>query len=342
MKAVITGATGHVGINLIHLLQEEGLDVRAVVRAPNKVLAEMGVATAHADLEHRDLLTEAFRGRDVVFHTAARISITRNDAAEVERTNLQGTRNVLAACRAAGVPRLVHFSSIEAIESKPLDTPVDEDRPAVDPHWGSPYAYSKARAEREVMEAAGPGLEIVVLNPTAIVGPRDYRPSLLGRALMAFARGRIPGLVDGGFDWVDVRDVARAALAAAERAPSGRRYIVGGHYASMAELVGLVCAETGARMPRLMVPMAVARAWAPIATTFRQLTGADPLFTKDTLRVLGGNKNVSHARAERELGYHPRDLADTIRDTLSWFVEHGMLWKAAPQPEYSAAGGTRE
>jgi dihydroflavonol-4-reductase len=149
-------------------------------------------------------------------------------------------------------------------------------------------------------------------------------------------------LVDGGFDWVDVRDVAEAAVAAAERAPAGRRYIAGGRWASMAELAGLVCAETGARPPRLMCPLFLARAWAPVSTAFSLLTGGEPLFTKDSLRVLTGNRNVSHERAARELAYQPRDLADTIRDTIAWFREKGLLWQEAPVPGYTAAGGTRE
>jgi dihydroflavonol-4-reductase len=278
----------------------------------------------------------------VVFHAAARISITRHDAAEVERVNVQGTRNVIAACMEAGVRRLVSFSSIEAIEPLPLDTPVDEDRPAADAATASPYAVSKARAEREVLAANSRRLETVVVNPTAIIGPLDYRPSLLGRALLAFARGRLPMLVDGGFDWVDVRDVAQAAVAAAERAPAGRRYIAGGRWASMAELARLVCAETGARPPRLMCPLVIARAWAPVSTAFSLLIGGEPLFTKDSLRVLTGNRSVSHERAARELAYRPRDLVDTIRDTIAWFRERGLLWQGATVPEYTAAGGTRE
>lgn len=342
MKAVITGATGHVGISLVQALLDRGHDVRAIVHTRGDALAAMRVATAKADLGQPDLLAEAFRDRDVVFHTAARISITRHDAAEVERVNVQGTRNVLAACRNAGVRRLVYFSSIEAIESTPLDIPVDEGRPAVDAAVASPYAVSKARAEREVLDACSSGLETVVINPTAIIGPLDYRPSLLGRALLAFARGRLPVLVDGGFDWVDVRDVAEVAMAAAERAPAGRRYIVGGRWASMAELAALVCSETGARPPRIMCPIGLARAWAPLSTAISLLFGGEPLFTAYTLRVLRGNRVVSHERAARELGHRPRDLADTVRDTILWFRENGLLWQGSAVPEYTAAGGTRE
>jgi len=324
MRCAVTGASGHVGVHIVRTLIARGDQVRAIVRGKADVLDGLTLETATADVGSVGALRAGFAGREVVFHTAARISIARRDAAMVEAVNVQGTRNVLAACRAAGVRRLVYFSSIEAIESRPWDTPVDEDRPAVAPTEGSPYAVSKASAEREVL-AAGNGLEVVVVNPTAIIGPLDYRPSLLGRALLAFARGRLPMIVDGGFDWVDVRDVAEAAVAAAERAPAGRRYILGGRWASMAELALLVCAEVQKRPPRLKVPYLAALAWAPISSGLTRLFGNEPLFTTYSLKVLRGNRQVSHEKAARELGYRPRDLRETIADTIRWFRDLGSL-----------------
>jgi dihydroflavonol-4-reductase len=168
-------------------------------------------------------------------------------------------------------------------------------------------------------------MDAIILNPTAIIGPFDVRPSLFGQAFLAFARGKIPALVEGGFDWVDVRDVAEAAIAAAERAPGGGRYIIGGRWASMKELAGLVCEAAGRRPPQLMCPFPIARAWAPVSTGICRITGSAPLFTTYTLKVLLGNRNVSHERASRDLGYSPRDLARTVRDTYSWFKETGKI-----------------
>jgi dihydroflavonol-4-reductase len=334
MKTAVTGATGHVGVHLVRTLLARGDRVRTVVRRRTvhgvpwtDGLEGLSVEMAEANLGSVDALTAAFAGCELVFHAAARISITRRDAAEVRAVNVQGTRNVLAACRAAGVRRVVHFSSIEAIEPRPWDRPVDEDRPGVDASRGSPYALSKASGEREAL-AAGNGLEVVVINPTAIIGPLDFRPSLLGRAVVAMARGRLPMLVEGGFDWVDVRDVAAAAAAAAERAPAGRRYIVGGRWASMGELAALVCAQVGRTPPRLVCPYALARAWAPISSAVNQFLGREPLFTASSLEVLRGNHHVSHERAARELGYCPRDLGETVADTVEWFRQAGYLPRA--------------
>jgi dihydroflavonol-4-reductase len=327
MKAIITGATGHVGVNLARTLLARGHDVRAIVRKDSAGLDGLAIEKVGADLGDKESLERAFRGCDVVFHAAARISITRSDMGPVFATNLEGTRNVLSAFRRSGARRLVHFSSIEALNPRPLDAPLDEERDLVRVRDGSPYAFSKAQAEAEVRRAMAEGLDAVIINPTAIIGPNDWKPSLLGSALMAFARGSFPMLVDGGFDWVDVRDVAEAAVRAAECAPAGARYVVGGHWASMAELAGLASAVSGARAPRLMCPFVLARAWAPVSTAFCRLTGRAPLFTSYTLKVLRGNTHISHERAHRDLGYRPRELGETVRDTCLWFQEKGLLPK---------------
>ena len=250
MKVTLTGATGHVGTALATLLCERGYSVRAVLHTRTTGLEGLPVQKAEASLADTESLRRAFAGSEVVFHAAARISITRRDMAEVAATNVTGTRNVLDACRAASVRRLVHFSSIEAFSPRPLDSTLDEDRSLEDGRTGSPYALSKARAEIEVRNAIAEGMDAVILNPTAVVGPYDLRPSLMGRAIMAFGTGAIPMLINGGYDWVDVRDIAEAAVCAAESAPRGARYLLGGTWASMGEVARLVCGAAGqARAP---------------------------------------------------------------------------------------------
>ena len=325
MKAVITGGSGHVGVALANSLISRGHGVRAIVRTDAVGLKGLPVEQVPGDVSDPDSLRAAFQGAEVVFHTAARISIVKADRGLVDGTNVGGTINVIAACRSAGVKRLVYFSSIEALEPLPRDSPVDETRPFVNHGSGSPYAHSKARAELALREAIADGLDAVILNPTAIVGPYDFKPSFLGQAVLSFARGRIPMLIEGGFDWVDVRDVADAAVRAAQSAPRGERYIIGGRYASMAELAQLVCGEAGIRPPRLMCPYPLASAFAPLSTAFCVVTRRAPLFTSYSLRVLKGNTRVSHQKAAADLGYRPRDLGQTVRDTLAWFRENGGL-----------------
>jgi dihydroflavonol-4-reductase len=325
MKAVITGATGHVGVNLVKALLSAGHEVRAIVRKDTRGLDGLGVEKKTARLSDVGELRAAFAGCDVVFHVAAQISIVGSDRTSVFETNLNGTQNVVAAFRASGARRLVHFSSIEALSAHPLDTPLDEERRYVVNGEGSPYAHSKAQAEIHVRRAIDDGLDAVIVNPTAIIGPDDWKPSLMGGALLAFARGTYPMLIDGGFDWVDVRDVAQAAVAAAEKAPRGARYLVGGRWASMTEIAGMACTVSGAHLPRLMCPFPVARAWAPVASGWSRLTGTSPKLTTYSLKVLHGNRCISHERARRDLGYTPRDLQQSVRDSIDWFRQKGFL-----------------
>jgi dihydroflavonol-4-reductase len=324
MRAIITGAAGHVGGALARALLERGNQVRAMVRKDTRAVEGLDVEKVGADVSDLDSLSRAFQGMDVVFHAAARISILRSDIRQVVEANLQGTRNVIAACRKAGVRRLVHFSSIEALDPRPLELPLDEERPFVD-GAGSPYAISKVHAEIAVREAIAQGLDVVIVNPTAIIGPYDFKPSLMGQAVLSFARGAIPMMVDGGFDWVDVRDVAAAAVAAAEHAAPGSRYIIGGRWGSMAEVARLVGQFTGSRPPRITCPMGLAMAWAPVGMLVSAIVGKAPLFTTYSLSVLKGNKLVSHERARQELSYVPRDLTVSIQDACAWFRDHGCL-----------------
>jgi len=328
-EVAVTGATGHVGNALLHALIGRGYSVRAMVHTTTTGLSGLPVQVMEASLSDGESLRRAFAGADVVFHAAALISITRRDVREVMETNVMGTRNVIDACRAAGVRRLVHFSSIEALSPRPLQETLDEDRSLEDGRTGSPYALSKARAEIEVRRAIEQGMDAVILYPTAVVGPFDNRPSLMGRAVVAFATGGIPMLIEGGYDWVDVRDVAAGAVAAAERAARGSRYLLSGRWASLKEIARLVCEASGRQPPRLTCPYVIARIGAPLSAVFSLLSGKEPLFTRYSLAALRGNRSISHARAERELGYRPRDLETTIVDTWRWFTERGRVRVAA-------------
>ncbi len=328
--AAVTGASGHVGGALARALIERGHRVRALVRGDTRSLEGLDLERVPGDVRDPASLVAAFRGADVVVHAAAHISLLRTDVGRLHAVNVAGTAAVLAACRSAGVGRLVHFSSIHALEQRPLDRPVDEDRPPCDerPAPGlPPYDRSKAAGERLVREAAAAGLAAVVLYPTGIVGPFDFKPSLFGRVIRALALGRLPALIDGGFDWVDVRDVAAAAATAAERLvdggrrPAGSRYLLPGRWASLAEVAGMVAEASGVPAPRWAAPLWAARIGAPFSTAAALVFGHQPLFTGVSLAALRNNHRVNGARAAADLGHRPRPLADTVRDTVRWLLE---------------------
>lgn len=297
-----------------------------------RALEGLDVERVTGDIRDPEALASVVRGADAVYHTAARISLSRKDWDLTEAINVRGTRNVVDACLAGGVRRLIHFSSIHALVQEPVDVPVDESRPLVTSSRNPPYDRSKAAGEREVLAGVERGLHAVILNPTGMIGPFDYGPSAFGRVLISLGAGRFPIFVETGFDWVDVRDVVAGALAARDRGRAGARYLLSGHWVSMRDLATLISDITGARAPRVYCSLDVARLGLPFAAAAAPFQRGPPIFTPVALDALRGNPQVSHARATRELGYEPRPLRATLEDTLRWFQNEGMLPARARVP----------
>jgi dihydroflavonol-4-reductase len=326
MTVLVTGAAGHIGANLVRTLVEQGLPVRALVHTDHVALDGLNIESVQGDTGDLVSLGKAFMGADVVYHLASYVSIQPDEWPLMERINITGTWNVISACLTCGVRRLIHFSSIEAYQKEPLADELDEDRPLVTKdNCHSAYSLSKGDSERLVREASARGLDVVIINPAAVVGPYDFKPSHIGQVLLAIAGHRLPALVGGGFNWVDARDVVLGALQASAHAPPGSRYLLPGHWVSVRQLAAIVSRLTGESAPRLVFPLALAKLGAPLLASMSHLAGKRPLFTAASLEALNSSRHVSQARAERDLFYHPRPFEQTIADTLQWFIESGQL-----------------
>lgn len=320
MTVVVTGAAGHLGANLVRALLARGDVVRALVHRRAEALAGLGpgLELVRGSVCDAASLASAFAGAELVYHLAGVISIDGDRDGLVEAVNVAGTAKVARACREQGA-RLVHVSSVHAFDMAPLDQVLSEDRPQVaDSPAHSAYDRSKARGELAVRRELDAGLDAVILNPTGILGPHDFGPSRLGRLVGDLACGRLPALLDGGFDFVDARDVVEGLLAAAARGRRGHNYVLGNRWCGLRELAELVHAAGGARPPRLVVPTGLAELGVPFARGWSRLGGTEPLFTSESLAVLVSNRSISSAKARAELGYGPRPLAETIADTLAW------------------------
>ncbi len=325
---VITGASGHIGGVLARALADRygPGHVRAIYRERRGTAADLDIAWVNGDILDKESLIAAFKGAETVFHLAALVSIDAVRAEEFHRTNVLGTRNVVEAALACGVRRLVHVSSIHAYDQHPSDEVLDENRrPADGPRHG-PYDRSKAAGEVEIRRGIDRGLDAVILNPTSVIGPYDGGPSPMGQVFLDLYRRRIPALIAGGYDWVDVRDFAAATVAAETKARCGENYIVSGHWHTVRELAELSQRTTGVAAPRLQFPLWVARLWAPCQVVLDRWRGRRPLYTPVAVRVMAfGNRQISSAKAQAELGFQPRPLAESVEDTYRWFDEHGML-----------------
>jgi dihydroflavonol-4-reductase len=326
MKIAVTGAGGHVGGNCVRALMEKGHEVRALLHRDAAAVEPLDVEKADIELEDYDSLVKAFSGADQVYHAAAFISLSgKRDQAILERVNVEGTRNVVRACKACGVQRLVYFSSIHALSAYPLDKPVDESREPSFDSRNLAYDRSKARGEEIVREALNDGLDSVIVNPTAIMGPNDFKPSRQGQLLLDLYHRRMPALIDAGYDWVDVRDVAAGAIAAAERGRSGERYILGGERLMLIDLARMIQDLPGANPPTWVLPLWVAYLGLPFAAIKSWFTGRPAALTTDSLHVVTTHKQISHDKAVHELGYKPRPIARTIEDTFDWFDGQNLL-----------------
>lgn len=323
---MVTGANGHVGANMVRELLRRGEQVRVMVRRDDlEALRGLDVEVAKGDVRDPDSLMRAFEGVDLLYHLAALISIAGPMGGLVHETNVVGAANVARAALRRGVRRMVHFCSVHAFQQKPLDEPLDEDRARVVSERAAAYDRSKAAGEAEVRKVIAEGLDAVILHPSGVIGPHDYRPSRMGQVFLDLYNRRLPSLVEGGFDWVDVRDTVSTAIAAAERGRTNESYMMSGHYKTVGELAAMTESITGVPGPRFSSPQWLARIGAPFTEAWAKATDKEPLYTAESLEALRANRVYVRDKAARELGHDPRPTEDSIRDTYRWFAEHGRL-----------------
>lgn len=334
---VVTGSTGHIGNVLVRRLLHRGEQVRALLQQGESPAPLQGgqVEIVAGDVLDQASLAHAFEGAHTVFHLAGVISIMPGSDPLVHRVNVDGTRNVLEAARQAGVQKLVYTSSIHAIR-RVEDGQIDESLPFDPDNPYGEYDRSKARATLEVQQAARDGLDAVIACPTGVIGPYDFRGSMMGSVIRGAAERKATLYVDGAYDFVDVRDVADGLIAAAKRGRSGESYILSGHRISVRYLLETIREITGGHFFQMKIPFDLARLAARFTPLYYELLHATPRFTSYSLAVLRSNANISHEKASRELGYRPRSMYQSIADTVHWFLSTNGL-----QPLARAASSSR-
>jgi dihydroflavonol-4-reductase len=329
MVTAVTGASGHLGGNLVRALLAVGRPVRVLARADRRAFEGLGVQVVEGDLSDASALSALADGVDTVFHLAGRISIVGAEGGLVEKTNVDGVRGIIRACTRAGVRRLVHCSSIHAFDTHPNDRVIDETRALALGSGHAPYDRSKAEGQAAVLQAVREGLDAVIINPGAIVGPFDFKPSRMGSVFLDIFHGRLPMLIDGGYNWVDARDVAAGAIAAAEKGRRGDCYLLTGHWVHIADVARIIGAVTGRNTARAAAPIWLAAAASWFSLGWGRVTGTTPKFTPAAITAIQSHRTISHEKAAQELGYAPRPFEETVRDTMEWFRVAGMLEDSA-------------
>jgi len=324
---LVTGATGHIGNVLVRELTARGKKVRAFLLPGEdpSPLDGLPVQRVEGDVLDPHSIAAALEGVEQVYHLAGLISIMPDMYDQLYRVNVVGTRNILDACRRARVRRLVYTSSIHAIAVPPEGHVIDESLP-LDPAqaWGD-YDRTKAMATLEVQRAAAEGLNAVIVCPTGVIGPYDFRRSEIGQFLLDCAQPGLKFCIEGAYDFVDVRDVATGHILACERGRRGESYILAGSRLSVRRILALVEEITGHRGPHLHVPLWLAELASNFAPLFYRLTHTKPRFTPYSLHTITSNSVISPRKARGELGFNTRPARETIADTLRWFAEQGAL-----------------
>jgi dihydroflavonol-4-reductase len=333
---VVTGATGHLGGALTRrlaqaLANDEPLPspgpLRVVIRPGGETgcLKGLDIEVVEADILDLNSLVAAFQSANVVFHLAGKVSIASSGLRRLRKINVEGTKNVVEACRRTGVDRLVYTSSAHALVETPVGTCIDEDTPIDHLRTRGPYAKSKAEATQSIFAAARDGLDFVVTFPSGVIGPFDFKPSRIGQFIISCARGRMLAYVDGAYNFVDSRDVAEGLVAAWRHGRAGEGYLLCGSEVTVRQLLDLVEVSSGVPAPRLRLNHSFIRALSRLTPVYYWVTRQRPLFTTYALDVLVSNCFMSFTKAEQELGFSPRPFRDTIQDTVTWFREQGMI-----------------
>lgn len=323
--SVVTGAGGHIGYALVKELIARGERPRLLAFLPGEpaLFEGMDCEIVMGDITKPETLPAAFEGADVVYHLAGLIEVGFGNDAAVWRVNVDGTQNVVSACKACGVKRLVYVASVDAIPPAPAGQTMTEPARFGSGPLNGTYAKTKAIAAQAVLNSACEGFEVVVGMPSACIGPYEFKPSNVGELVRMFMKYPFPVTMRfGGYNFVDVRDVAQGLAAMGEKGRSGESYILSGEYMDCDSLIKTLAQLNGRKAPTVPLPHALATAAAPLAEQYYKLAHKTPLFTRYSIRKIMENGLFSYEKAARELGYAPRSAEESLRDMIKWIRDN--------------------
>ena len=322
---LVTGATGFVGNHVARYLATRGERLRLLVRPSSdlETLRPLDAETCVGDLRDQDALRAAVQGCREVFHVAAEYALWTPDPQRLYASNVDGTRNLLAAAREAAVERFVHTSSVGTIAPRTDGAPVTERSRSTLAQMAGHYKRSKFLAEQVALEYARDGFPVVIVNPTAPVGEGDFKPTPTGKIVLDFLRGRMPAYVDTGLNLVDVRDVARGHWLAAERGEPGQRYLLGAENLTLRQILECLAEASGQPAPRLRLPYAAAWLAGAASSAWSGLTGRPPPVPMDGVRMARRPMFADCAKARSQLGFEPAPVADALARAVGWFRDRG-------------------
>ncbi len=325
MKALVTGATGFVGANLVRELLEDGTAVRVLARpgTPRTTIEHLDVEVIPGDLQDRELLRQALNGCQVLYHVAARYSLSEKDAAEMYRANVEGTRNILEVALDVGIERVVYTSTVGALGIPKDGVPGSENTPVTLSDMVGAYKRSKFLAEREAERMARLGLPVVIVNPSAPIGPWDVKPTPTGRTLVDYLNGQMPGYIHTGLNLIHVRDVARGHILAARKGLVGEKYVLGNTNLTLREIFHMLERISGVPAPRWRIPYPVALLAAGASELYARVRRQDSPIPLTGVRIARKIMFFDASKAVRELHLPQTPVEEALREAVEWFWAHG-------------------
>ncbi len=336
MKCFVTGASGFIGANLVHELRARGHEVKGLLRRESDLRGLQGAdfERVNGDVSERNVLVAGMRGCDWCFHVAASYHLWLRDYKPMYAANVEGTRNVIESAATAGCSRMVYTSTVGCIGLPKIIngevTPTDEDAPVSAAQMSNHYKLSKWQAETVARELAAKDLPVVIVNPSAPVGPRDVKPTPTGQVIVDFLNRKMPAYLDTGLNWVHVRDVAIGHILAAEKGKIGERYILGnaaGNW-TMKQAFAVMEKITGIPAPKFQVPYSIALLAAHIDETISKFSGKAPKAPLAGVRMAKYKMFFNPAKAIRDLGLPQTPPANALADAVDWFRANGYVKKS--------------
>src|SRR5436190_8334320 len=317
MKCALTGAAGHLGAALLQELTKRNIAVKALIRDQDtRSSKDLPVEIVQGDLLQPGVLRSLMQDCDVVIHCAALISVNGDPHGLVHRTNVQGTQLVIDNALEAGIKRCIHISSIHAFQQQPSLQVLDELRKPIG-EKGFAYERSKLAGQEIALAANNRDMEVIVMHPTSIIGPYDFKPSLMGQVLIDLYKGRLPFVFNGGFDFCDCRDVSRAIVNAMTMGRPGEAYLLAGKWHSLKRLAEIISLVSAKKIKPVILPQGAAKAGLPVVKWLASLQKKEPLYTIEALDALfNGNRFISSDKAVAELNYTRRPFEETLYDTF--------------------------
>ncbi len=326
MTILVTGAAGFLGSHVTRQLVARGEKVRVLMRASssNRAISDLPLEYVTGDLRDAASLERAMKGVQRVFHVAADYRLWAKRSQDIYDSNVGGTKNLLAAAKAAGISQLIYTSTVAtiAVDRPELPNEFTDSKPE---EMIGHYKRSKWMAEQEALKAAKEGLPVIVAMPTTPVGPWDWKPTPTGKIILDFLNGKMPGYVETGLNFVGVEECAAGHLLVAERGRVGERYLLGAENLTLKEMLDTLAKITGLPAPGMKIPHGVALGVAYVESTVSRLVGREPQIPVEGVKIAQHKMFVDCSRAQKELGFQPGPVVAALERAVRWYQVNGYM-----------------